>query len=157
MLPEIVDEVNIEAIIDNERTSDLGIGKSFLFDFGKSDFVIKDGKLIVIKDTDALKVWIEKILKTERFKFEIYNVTEDQVQNTEYGVTLIDLLIGHDYPISFVESEIKREITEALQRHPLIQRLEDWEIKKDNPLISVGFKVILINGNILEQEVKLSE
>lgn len=157
MLPEIVDEVNIEAIIDNERTSDLGIGKSFLFDFEKSDFVIKDGKLIVIKDTEALKVWIEKILKTERFKFEIYNVDEDQDQNTEYGVTLIDLLIGYDYPISFVESEIKREITEALQRHPLIQSLEEWEIKKDNPLISVGFKVLLTDGSILEQEVKLSE
>ena len=40
--------------------------RSYLFDFNKGDFVVRDGKLVECDGMDALKVWIEKILKTEK-------------------------------------------------------------------------------------------
>ncbi len=42
----------------------LTAGKSFLFDFKAGDFVVRDGKLVECDGMDAIKVWIEKILRT---------------------------------------------------------------------------------------------
>ena len=40
--------------------------KSYLFDFENGDFVVRDGKLIECDGIDAIKVWIEKIPRTEK-------------------------------------------------------------------------------------------
>lgn len=142
------EEVNIEEIKSNVLSNN--IGKSFLFDFKKGDFILKDGKLVVVDDIEALKVWIEKTLRTEKFKFKIY---EKENSRLEYGITLQDLIVGHNYPKEFVESEIKREVTEALLKHPLIEGLDQWKIEKNNPILKVGFTVILMDGRILGSEV----
>ena len=64
MLPQIVDlEFNTEEIIKDLPP----IGKSFLYDFKKGDFVMKNGKMVVIHGIEVLKQWILKVLKTERF------------------------------------------------------------------------------------------
>lgn len=151
MLPDMVDEINIDEIVENETTDTSNISKSFLFDFKKGDFVLQDGKLIVVENIEALKIWIEKILRTEKFKFKIYENAENR--EDEYGVTIRDLITGYDYPIEFVKSEIEREITDALLKHPMIENLSEWDIEKENPVLKVSFKVALKDGNILDQEV----
>ena len=85
------------------------MGKSFLFDFEAGDFVTTDGKLIQTDNLPALKVWVEKILKTERFKFKIYGPSD-------YGVTLSDLASG-DYSMDFKRAEIEREIRDSLLKN----------------------------------------
>jgi len=144
-----IEEVNIEKI-QSEVLSNK-IGKSFLFDFEKGDFVLKDGKLVVIEDNEAIKVWIEKVLRTEKFKFKVY---EKEDTRLEYGVTLQDLIVGNNYPLEFIQSEMKREVTEALLKHPLIVGLDNWNIEKDNPILRISFKVLIKDGVVLEQEVK---
>lgn len=69
-------------------------GKSYLYDFEKGDFVIRDGKLIECDGIEALKVWIEKILRTEKGRYQIYD-------GTSYGCQLEDLIIGNSYAIEF--------------------------------------------------------
>ena len=51
--------------VNNETKSSSGT-KSYLFDFGSGDFVVRDGKLIECDGIDAIKVWTEKILRTEK-------------------------------------------------------------------------------------------
>lgn len=135
MLPQIT-----ELEFDTEQmTEDLPpIGKSFLFDFDKGDFVLKDGKMIELYGIDSLKMWITKILKTEQFRFRVY-------KNVTYGVTLEDL-IGSNLPRAYVESEIKREVTSSLLLSPYINRVEGWSFERDGKWMRIYFHVISVEG-----------
>lgn len=147
MLPEIA-QLQINITDNNDLPY---IGKSFLFDFENGDFILRDGRLVEVSDTEALKVWIEKILRTEKYRYKVY----EREDKKEYGVVLEDLIVGNNFPYSFVEAELKREITEALTKNPLIQFLSDWKIEKENPLLKISFKVNLKDKTSFTQEVSL--
>lgn len=147
ILPGLIPSLETNNTNNQETTQKMG--KSFLFDFKTGDFVIRDGKLVEIEDIEALKIWIEKILRTEKFKFKIYK-KEDKNQ---YGITIQDLIAGYNYPKEFIESEIKREVTEALLKNVLIESLEDWTIEKSNPVLNISFRVVLKDGNSFDKEV----
>ena len=141
MLPKIAElELNTQEIPEDLPP----IGKSFLFDFDKGDFVIRNGKLVEIRGLEVLKQWITKVLKTERFRFRIY-------EDVEYGVTLEDL-IGSNLPRAFIEAEIKREVTSSLLRHPHIQSVEEWSFERDGKWMRIFFRVITPNETF-EMEV----
>jgi phage baseplate assembly protein W len=109
-------------------------GKSFLFDFMAGDFIIRDGKLVECKGIDAIKVWIEKILRTEKGRFRIYN-------DTDYGCRIEDLLIGSNYPVAFIEAELKREIEDALMQNPNILSVSNFSIERTASGITVSMEV----------------
>lgn len=144
MLPEIAElEFDIE-----ETNEDLPpIGKSFLYDFDKGDFVFKNGKLIELHGIDSLKMWIMKNMKTPKYRFRIY-------EGTEYGVTIEDL-IGTNLPRAYVEAEIKREVTESLLLSPYIDRLESWIFERDGTWMNINFTVISPMYNTFELEVNI--
>jgi hypothetical protein len=127
------------------------IGKSFLFDFKKGDFDVKDGRVVEVTGKAAIKGWIEKILRTEKYRYKIY----EREDSNEYGIIIEDLIIGNNFPKAFVEAELRREITESLTKHPMIGSISQWEIKKDNPQLIVSFQVDLVDGDFLSQEVNL--
>ncbi len=147
MLPQIT-----QLQINTTDKNDLPYtGKSFLFDFEKGDFVLMDGRLVEISELEALKMWIEKILRTEKYRYKVY----EREDKNEYGVVLEDLIVGNNFPQSFVESELKREISEALKRNPMIQSLSNWNIEKENPLLKISFKVNLKDETFFTHEVSL--
>ena len=147
MLPEIA-----QLQINRTDSDDLPyVGKSFLFDFENGDFILRDGRLVEVSGIEALKVWIEKILRTEKYRYEIYEGEDKK----EYGVILEDLIVGNNFSYSFIEAELKREITEALTKNPLILSLSNWNIRKENPLVKISFKVNLKDESSFIQEVNL--
>ncbi len=147
MLPEIA-----QLQINRTDSDDLPyVGKSFLFDFENGDFILRDGRLVEVSGIEALKVWIEKILRTEKYRYEIY----EREDKKEYGVILEDLIVGNNFSYSFIEAELKREITEALTKNPLILSLSNWNIQKENPLVKISFKVNLKDESSFIQEVNL--
>lgn len=141
---------NLELNNNSAEEGTLKPKKTFLFDFSKGDFVLQDGKLVTVEDIEAIKIYIQKALKTERFRFKIYDKEDKE---SEYGVTIEDLIVGHDYPQSFIEAELKREITTSLLKNDLIESLSEWKIEKNNPLLNINFKVNLKDGNTFEQEM----
>lgn len=145
MLPEIAElEFNPQA-----ETEDLANGKSFLFDFTANEFVLKDGKPVEAEGIEALKVWIEKTIRTEKFRFEAYR----KDAGDEYGSTIEDL-IGTNYPASFIEAELKREINEALRKHPTIQSVSNFQVQRDNDWAKISFTVNTVSGSF-GQEVTI--
>lgn len=142
-LPQITE---LEFETEDLQTELEPIGKSFLYDFKKGDFVISDGKLVKVFETDSLKVWIEKIIRTAQFKFQVY-------EDKDYGTT-IDGLIGSNLPRSFVEAELKRVITEALLTHDHIEEINEWQFERDGKVLSIYFKVRTID-EAFEMEVSL--
>lgn len=135
MLPKIAQlEFNTQEIeMDLPR-----LGKSFLYDFDKGDFVFKNGKMIEIHGLETLKQWILKVLKTERFRFRIY-------KDIPYGVTLEDL-IGSSLPRAFIEAEIKREVTASLLEHTHIQEIQEWQFSHDGKWMRIKFRVVTVEG-----------
>ena len=110
--------------------------ESFLFDFDTGDFVVRDGKLIECDGIEAVKVWIEKILRTEKGRFKIYD-------NTEYGARLEDLIVGNSYSVAFIESELKREIEDALLQNPQIRTVSNIQITRGINSLTVELEVTL--------------
>ena len=121
--------------LDN-KTQTLNGTKSYLFDFTTGDFVVRDGKLIECDGIDAIKVWIEKILRTEKGRYPIYD-------NTEYGCHLEDLIIGNSYTTEFIEAELKREIEDALKQNPQITSVTNFKISRNKNAITVTLEVVL--------------
>ena len=54
-----------DVMLDNKSDTSSGT-KSYLFDFTTGDFALRDGKLIECDGIESIKVWIEKILRTEK-------------------------------------------------------------------------------------------
>lgn len=147
MLPRLNLDSAIEEINVEEKKNQ---GKTFLYDFKKGDFVIKDGRLVEVEGKEAIKVWIEKILRTEKFKFEIYK--EDEGID-EYGISIKDLILGKKVPQFFLQSELRREIEQALKKHSEIDRIEDFRVEHELATLKIYFTVILKNEETFNQEV----
>jgi hypothetical protein len=145
MFPEIV---NIEDIpILEDQLTPQPPGKTYLFDFEKGDFVRKDGKLVKVEGVEALKVWIEKNIRTEIDKYKVY-------EGSVYGVGIWEL-VGQNLPQPFVESEIERELIESLSLHPEIESLTDFEFVREKSRLIIKFTVNVTNGTSFNQEVSM--
>jgi len=125
-----------------------GFGKSFLFNFNKGDFDLKDGKITVVEDIAALKVWIEKILRTKRGEYKIY-------EGTPYGSRFDDLVVGSTYPPAFIDSELRREVEEALTQNPQIITISEFEVDRSASNCTVSFVVTLASGLTFGEVVNL--
>lgn len=138
-------------IVELEMPSQLttkseNLGKTFLYDFKSGEFVLKDGKPVEVTGKKAIEIWIEKILRTQKFRWGIY-------ENVDYGTTIEDLIVGNSYPKNFLESELKREISQEVIKHPRIESLSDWSFTVEKEKLKVAFTVNLINGESMQQEV----
>lgn len=114
------------------------MGKSFLFDFDAGDFTVVDGKVQECHSIEAVRVWIKKVLYTEKNRFKIY-------ESGEYGVSLKDFVNG-DYPAVFAEIEIEREIKEALLKNVDITTVHTFNFKRNGRTLNCSFTVETIYG-----------
>lgn len=122
-------------------------GKSFLFNFEAGDFVLDaTGKLISINDLEALKIWIKKILKTDKNKFTVYD-------GTDYGIVNLKELITSDYPFEFIKSEIESNVKEVLLKNTAIKSVENFEFKRNKRLLTVSFDCSTIYGTVQSEVI----
>jgi len=122
----------------------ISYGKELAFDFATGEFILEDGKPKVVEGIEALKVWIEKALRTARYRWPIYTFN--------YGCELEDI-IGLDIPRSVLESEVKRHIREALVYDDRIEDVRDFIIERSGDQLKVTFTVVTVLGDTLRQEV----
>lgn len=130
--------------INVAATQKINFGKSFLFDFELGDFVLFDGKTQTTEGEKALRVWIKKSLKTEKFKYKIYEIIDDT-----YGIETNEF-IHSDYPTGIIYAGIQSSITEMLTTHPDINAVISFEFTRDKQNLSVSFIVSSVYGTITE-------
>jgi len=95
----------------------------------------------MIEGLEAVRQAVFKILQTERFRYLIYDA--------DYGVELASL-VGRD-PV-FVQSELRRRITEALIQDDRIEDVTDFQIDVTGDAATVRFTVVSTFGSF-QQEV----
>ena len=112
-----------DGILDNNYT-DLPIYKECAWDFINDKAIFEDGSPKIVYKNEAIKVWIYKAIKTNRYQHEIYS--------WDYGCE-IESLIGKGFEIGFIKSETQRYIEEALLVNPYITKINkiDVEFNKD--------------------------
>ncbi|MBN1079262.1 DUF2634 domain-containing protein [Clostridium botulinum] len=115
--------------------------KSFLFDFNKGDFNVADGKLQEINNLEALKLWIEKVLKTTKYKFAIY-------EGVDYGITDLKELITSGLPLQFIQAEMEREVKETLIKNSNIKSVQNFKFERNKRLLNVSFDCITVYGTV---------
>lgn len=121
-------------------------GKSPVFDFEKGEFKTVDGKVYMGEGIEVLKNWIEKTLRTERYRFLIYSFN--------YGVTLEEL-VAKDIPFEVLVNELEHQITDALMQDARIAKVSDFKFSKDKSLLHIQFEVTTFDKEVFDMEVRI--
>ena len=115
---------------------------TFDFDFTKGDFVLDEKSVSVLTGVDALRLWIEKMLRTQVGRYTMYS--------GDYGVNIEDLIVGKGYGFDFIETELKREIQTALLRHDDITDIRSFAVSKRGTVLDITFTAVTVYGEIEE-------
>ncbi|HGL6486938.1 TPA: DUF2634 domain-containing protein, partial [Clostridioides difficile] len=114
------------------KTEELPIFREVAWDFEKDEPILEKGDFKIIEKKEALKVWIYKCIKTNRYEHEIYSL--------EYGTELSEL-IGQKYTKGLTESEASRFIKEALLINPYILEVNVKSANFNRDILSANVKV----------------
>lgn len=121
------------------KTEELPIFREVAWDFEKDEPILEKGDFKIIEKKEALKVWIYKCIKTNRYEHEIYSL--------EYGTELSEL-IGQKYTKGLTESEASRFIKEALLINPYILEVNVKSANFNRDILSANVKVFTIYGEV---------
>ena len=135
MFPNIM--VNVQEL---SHVSDQQLGKVFLFDHSVKRHILEDGKLKEATELEAVKQWIELLLRTYVDHFPIYD-------GTYFGLSTLDLIGQKQFPLMMLQAMIEQEIKEKAVNHVLIRNIVGFRIERNDIGLSIYFTVILKNGN----------
>ncbi|WP_246893365.1 DUF2634 domain-containing protein [Clostridioides difficile] len=121
------------------KTEELPIFREVAWDFEKDEPILEKGDFKIIEKKEALKVWIYKCIKTNRYEHEIYSL--------EYGTELSEI-IGQKYTKGLTESEASRFIKEALLINPYILEVSVRSANFNRDILSANVKVSTIYGEV---------
>ena len=144
MAEALFPDITVPETTTDQNSQLVTYGKELAFDFAAGDFIMVDGRPKVVEGLEALKVWIEKAIRTARYRFPAYTF--------QYGCELEDI-IGLDIPRVVLESEVERTIRDALIYDDRIQDVRDFVIEQGGDWLKVTFTVITFDDNSFTQEV----
>ena len=123
-------------------------GKTFLIDFQKKKLLKSNGQLIKTDDKRAVRLWIEKVLLTEKYKWNIYKYNGPN----QYGMKYKAMLLSQRFPTPVLYSEFERELTETMKKNNQIVELKNINILLDKNVLKTNFTVVLKDFKEFEWE-----
>ena len=123
-------------------------GKTFLIDFQKKKLLKSNGQLIKTDDERAVRMWIEKVLLTEKYKCNIYKYNGPN----QYGMKYKAMLLSQRFPTPVLYSEFERELTETMKKNKQIIEIRNIDIKLEKHTLKTKFEVVLKNFKTFEWE-----
>jgi hypothetical protein len=141
-----IDESNftIDTQTEEEKAT---VGRSFAFDYTDKKFEITDGAVDEPTSIEAVKQWVELLIRTKPGKYPIYG--------DSFGVSTDELIGYKSVPIGFIYSELKREIQEGLALNPSIDSMSNYSASRDNGVLTINFTVNLKDGASGEMSVNV--
>ena len=128
-----------EAAVATQTNLTLPLYKEAAWDFDLNIPKTKNGDFLFTTGADAVKTWIFKALKTERFRYEIYSFA--------FGNDL-ERLIGKGYSADLTKAEAVRYIEDTLLINPYIKDLSNIVIQFDNGRLTITADVHTIYHNV---------
>ena len=127
------------------EVEEMPIFKEYAIDFKTREYIKDENDIKVLEKNEALKVWIFKALKTERFRYI-------DVHSDNYGSEL-EANIGTVYQKSVKDALMINQIRDTLLVNPYISECYNFEISNEDEYVpQITFNVKTIYGE-LEMEV----
>ncbi|MCB8564943.1 DUF2634 domain-containing protein [Fusobacterium ulcerans] len=145
ILPEINFIDYSKQVTEIQKETD---GKTFLIDFKKGKMLRKNGKLIKTDDERAVRMWLEKVLLTEKYKWNIYKSNGIN----QYGMTYKAKLQGQRFPTPVLYSEFIRELKETILKNKQIIEIKNIDIQLIKHTLETKFTVVLKDFQEFEWE-----
>ena len=120
-------------------SNNLPVYKECAWDFVKDEAIFVDGSPKIVYKNEAIKVWIYKTIKTNRYQHEIYS--------WDYGCE-IESLIGKGFEFGFIKSETKRYIEEALLINPYITKINKIDVEFNKDVLTAYVDLETIYGKL---------
>lgn len=147
MFPTDTDFESIKISTANEQSSK--IGRSFLFDFKTGQHQITDGKVVECDQLQAIRQWLELLVRTTVDKYQVY-------KDTGFGTTWEQYVGRRNLPLGFVVSEMEREISEAaIKLNPAIASVQDFEAERTTRGLIITFTAALKDKQLMEVSVSV--
>ena len=141
-------ENNFDIFLKKTKTEveEIPIFKEYAIDFKTGEYIKDENNNIkVLEKNEALKVWIFKALKTERFRYV-------DVHSDNYGSEL-ETNIGTIYQKSVKDALMINQIRDTLLVNPYILECYNFDISNENEYVpQITFNVKTVYGE-LEMEV----
>lgn len=115
------------------------VPKEYAWDSDKNNFILENGRLKILEGAEALKVWICKMLKTQRYRYLIYS--------WNYGSELEEL-IGARYTSNTVQNEVKRLLEDALHLNSNIKGTKNVKVTFTGDKLDISFTAITDYGEV---------
>lgn len=144
IFPENITDVSTENKIS--QSAEKRGYKDILFDVEKKKIIVKDGNVVIASKKEQIKQWIFLLIHTEIDKYKVY-------KDTNFGIVFLYEMRGHDfYSSGFTIAQIKDELTEKIQAHQWVEKVESIEVNKgfNNLIITV---TVIVDGEEVESEV----
>ena len=127
------------------EVEEMPIFKEYAIDFKTREYIKDENGIKVLEKNEALKVWIFKALKTERFRYS-------DVHSDNYGSEL-ETNIGTIYQKSVKDALMINQIRDTLLVNPYISECYNFEISNEDEYVpQITFNVKTVYGE-LEMEV----
>ena len=127
------------------EAEEMPIFKEYAIDFKTGEYIKDENDIKVLEKNEALKVWIFKALKTERFRYT-------DVHSDNYGSEL-ETNIGTIYQKSVKDVLMINQIRDTLLVNPYILECYNFEVSNEDQYVpQITFNVKTMYGE-LEMEV----
>ena len=123
----------------SQSTGSLQPFREYAWDFDRNCFIY-DGKgnHVILEGNEAIKIWVYKCLKVERYKFLAYF--------DDYGCEL-EQFIGKPND-GTEETELYRYVKESLLVNPYIKQVENISVEKDHKKITMKLQLKTVYGEL---------
>ncbi|UEL47360.1 DUF2634 domain-containing protein [Terrisporobacter hibernicus] len=135
-IDELEEDEDIETIEEA-----LPLLKEVAWNFEQDKPIINsNGTVEFVEGIEALKIWIYKAIKINRYEHEIYS--------WDYGCEINELIGESIYSRDHIELESQRYIEECLLINPYINSISFDEIRYENGIVKATFQVDSYYGEV---------
>lgn len=117
----------------------LPLCREVAWDFANDVPIFRGGQPVVVTEKEALKVWIWRALRTQRFRYEIYTWA--------YG-SEFESLLGQAYSDCVKTAEAPRYLRECLLVNPYITAVKDISVSFEAARLTVKGTAVTIYGEV---------
>ena len=112
--------------------------KEYAWDFNRNNFIYNnDGSMKVVTRNEAIKVWVYKVLQTERFRYGAYY--------DDYGLDL-EKFIGKVPNNEINANELYNAVKETLLVNPYILAVNNISVEQVNKKITLNLELTTVYG-----------
>lgn len=127
---------------ENEVTD---TGVDFFFDYETGQHIMKGSVLNECGDLRKVRQYVQNVLRTPSNVYKDYMKGETET----FGLSIYKYIGERTLPMGYINSELKREVTEHLLKHPMIKEVKDWKAEREKQGLKVSFTAVLADSSLI--------